>query len=83
MKGKGIRMSPILRRYLLNILISIDEFVNTLAGGDPHETISSRVGKRTTTCIFCAGLCWVLNKINKDHCKNAIDPNAGEEAVIK
>jgi len=32
-------------KYLLNILISIDQLGNTFAGGDPDETISSRLGK--------------------------------------
>lgn len=34
------------RRYLLNILISIDQFVNTVFGGSPDETISSAVGRK-------------------------------------
>jgi len=34
-------------KYLLNILISIDQLGNTFAGGDPDETISSRLGKET------------------------------------
>ncbi len=32
-------------KWLLNILISIDQLGNTIAGGDPDETISSRLGK--------------------------------------
>ena len=32
-------------RYLFNVLIGLDQFGNTLAGGNPDETISSRVGR--------------------------------------
>lgn len=33
-------------RWLWNLLIAADQFINTLTGGDPDETISSRVAKR-------------------------------------
>ena len=33
------------KRYLWNLLLAFDEFVNALAGGDPRETISSRAAK--------------------------------------
>lgn len=32
-------------KYALRILISIDQFLNTVTGGNPDETISSRIGK--------------------------------------
>lgn len=31
-----------MKRYLLNLLISIDQMLNTLLGGDPAETWVSR-----------------------------------------
>lgn len=34
-----------MKKYLYNILIGIDQLVNALLGGDPDETISSRLGK--------------------------------------
>lgn len=33
------------RRYLLNILVALDQLLSALIGGDPDETISSRLGK--------------------------------------
>jgi len=72
-----------MKRYLFNILIAIDQFFNTLAGGDPDETISSRIGKRTETCLLCRWMCAVLNKINPQHCKNSIEKDEGGNAVIK
>lgn len=37
-----------LGQYIWNVLISIDQFVNAIMGGDPDETISSRVSKHRT-----------------------------------
>lgn len=34
-----------MRRYLWNLFIAWDQSINTLLGGDPDETISSRVGR--------------------------------------
>lgn len=34
-----------LKRYVLNVLVGIDQGWNAALGGDPDETISSRVGK--------------------------------------
>jgi hypothetical protein len=33
------------KQYFWNILISLDQFANTLCGGDPDETMSSRMGR--------------------------------------
>jgi hypothetical protein len=65
-------------QYLKNILISIDQFVNTLAGGNPDETISSRSYK-----LRKKGVYWISNIIDgllfwqKDHCRES------EEKQIK
>lgn len=33
------------KKYIWNLLISIDQLCNTILGGDPDETMSSRMGK--------------------------------------
>lgn len=33
------------KRYIWNIFIGIDGLCNAILGGDPQETISSRLGK--------------------------------------
>lgn len=71
-------------RYLLNFLILLDEFGNTVTGGDPGETISSRAGKamvagKTWGCVLCR----FLNLFQKDHCLKSINPDDGTRAVIK
>lgn len=32
-------------KYIINVLIGIDQLFNAIFGGDPDETISSRIGK--------------------------------------
>lgn len=32
-------------KYIWNLLIAIDQLFNTILGGDPDETMSSRMGK--------------------------------------
>ena len=39
-------MMALIRKYLRNLLVAIDQLLNTILGGDPDETISSRLGKR-------------------------------------
>lgn len=33
-----------MKRYMVNLLIALDQFGNALFAGDPDETISSRAG---------------------------------------
>lgn len=78
-------MMSALGRYLFNILVAIDQFVNTILGGDPDETISSRLGKimakRKHRCVVCRWVCWFLDKIDPNHCANSIEEDEGKNAV--
>jgi hypothetical protein len=70
-------------QYLWNLLVSLDQFVNTVAGGDPDETISSRAAKADAEgkrwgCILCG----LLDKIQKDHCQRSLEPDEGARAII-
>ncbi len=72
-----------LERLIINVLVWFDEGLNTLTGGDPGETVSSRAEKarmngRTWGCVLCK----ILDKIQKDHCKIALEKYAGSDAVI-
>jgi hypothetical protein len=67
-------------KYLQNLLLSLDMFVNAIFFGDPEETISSRIGKRVNTetnCKPCEWICWMLNKIDDRHCRKYINVNQG------
>jgi hypothetical protein len=71
-----------IKKYLWNVLISLDQFINTLFGGDPDETISSRMGKHLVKhdkCPVCNWLCALLNKIQKDHCIKSIETDEGKD----
>ena len=77
-------------KWFLNILISIDQFGNTITGGDPDETISSRLGKMK---INHAGkipwyrplskiIDYALDKIDPNHSIDAIEEDEGKDAVL-
>jgi hypothetical protein len=76
-------------RYVFNNLIALDQACNTISGGDPDETISSRIGKikenfggkipwhRPVARVLDAG----LERIQPGHCQNAIEPDEGKDAL--
>ncbi len=78
-------------RYLVNFFVAIDQLGNVLAGGNPDNTISSRVGYYNSH-LYPKGeapLQWrVFEKIinftfwpidGDDHCHEAFHNDAGEE----
>ena len=76
-------------RYLLNLLLGLDQLGNVILGGDPDETISSRLGRLATehggeipwTRPFSRLAGWALDRIDADHCREAIEPDEGDEGV--
>ena len=62
-----------LKGYSFRLLISIDQYFNTIFNGSEDETISSRAGKLQYNKKWATYLCWILNKIEKDHCKKSIE----------
>lgn len=73
-----------MKQYLLNFAILLDELGNTLTGGDPGETISSRAGKAMQEGNrFACVLCRFLDLFQKDHCLKSINPDDGSRAVVK
>jgi len=67
--------------YIWNLLISLDQLCNTILGGYPDETMSSRMGKHLVkkNCFLCKFICSLLNKIDKNHCIDAIENDEGEQ----
>jgi len=66
-------------KHMVNIVISFDCFCNSIIGGNPRETISSRAGRWIKTNSHIKGgiwywLCRGLHMIDKNHCLDAIDP---------
>jgi len=70
-------------KYIWNILISIDQLANTVLGGDPDETLSSRMGKKRETCKLCYWLCRLLSMVDPSHCENSIEKDEGKDAILK
>jgi len=68
------------KQYFWNIIISLDQLVNTFCGGNPDETMSSRMGRnivrgdngkfnwRVTVCKL---LSW-LDPRKGNHCEKSI-----------
>ena len=77
-------------KWLLNILISIDQLGNTITGGDPDETISSRLGKMKVKHggripwyrPLSKVVDWGLDKIDKNHSIDAIETDEGKDAIV-
>ena len=77
-------------KWMVNILISIDQLGNTILGGDPDETISSRLGKMKVkhggTIPWYRPVSkitdWGLDKIDKNHSIDAIEEDEGKNAVL-
>ena len=60
------------KKWLLNLLISIDQLGNTILGGSPDETISARAGRYRGKVWYWTGLAKVLNWIEPRHVEKAI-----------
>lgn len=70
-----------IKKYLVNLAISIDQLANTILAGHPDETISSRMGKaiaKNRDCVICQVLCRWLSWVDPGHCKDAIEWDEGE-----
>ena len=69
-----------MKEYFWNILLSLDQLVNTIFAGAPDETISSRAAKAERNgkkwgCVLCE----LLDKIDKDHCNKNIELDEGNK----
>ncbi len=77
-------------KWLFNVLIGIDQFGNAVLGGDPDETISSRLGKlkrrhggripwhRPLSKVVD----WGLERIDRGHSNDSIENDEGGDAVL-
>lgn len=80
-----------MKKYFWNLLISFDQLVNTIFGGDPDETISSRMGKWARNKDNRHGLrklVWVVanfvvERFEKDHFAKSIEEDEGKDTTIK
>lgn len=77
--------SHMLKKYIKNVLVSIDQLVNTILGGDCDETISSRVGKNYNGTWIHKLIDWLFSwqKKPQGHSEAAIEWDEGENAILK
>lgn len=71
------------KKYIWNVLIAFDQFVNALTGGDPDETISSRTGKLKDKRIWAKYLSNFLDLFEKDHTTKSIERDEGKNGVAE
>lgn len=73
----------LVKKYIKNVLIGVDQLANTIAGGDPDETISSRAGKAVKDNKWWASyLCRFLNYLERDHCMESIEIDEGSNSIV-
>ncbi|GFK95435.1 hypothetical protein NNJEOMEG_03298 [Fundidesulfovibrio magnetotacticus] len=73
-----------IRRYFWNVLLGLDQFLSVLTGGDPDETVSSRVGKAAVAgSRMGLALEWCLDHVfGAGHCRSSIEPDEGGGKVV-
>lgn len=65
-----------MKRYLLNVLIALDQLVNALIGGYPDETLSASayIGEqqgRLLPRFFRPAIDFLFRPFERNHCRNA------------
>lgn len=74
-----------LKLYVLNVLIGLDEFANTLTGGAPSDTISGRCMRaKNDGDLWGRVLYRFLNWLQPGHCEQALinDEKGRHEQVV-
>ena len=64
-----------MKLYLRNVLVGVDQLFNAIFGGDPDETISSRVYRYRDMNIIARCVCRLLDWIQPNHCKSSLEPD--------
>lgn len=83
----------LVRRYVWNVLLAVDQLGNALLAGDPDETISSRMGKWKLRRLKAGDwppnplhpVWWlerVLDWIDPNHVLDSIEADEGEDVIV-
>ena len=65
-----------MKQYIWNLLISLDQFINTIIGGHPDETLSSRCWHHREdwrAALAVKFIDWLFSPFEFEHCKNAYE----------
>jgi hypothetical protein len=71
-----------LTKFGWNLLISVDQHANTITGGSPDETISSRTAKAKNSQLWAKYLSNFLDLFEKDHVEKSIEEDEGGDQVL-
>lgn len=63
-----------MKLYLRNVLVGIDQMLNAIFGGDPDETMSSRVCRYKDSNKAAYLVYRILNWIQPRHCEESLEP---------
>lgn len=77
-------------RWFWNLWIGVDQFANACLGGDPDETVSSRLGRikrahhgKIPRCRPIARVTdFLLDKIDPGHSVNSIEDHRGAAGLV-
>lgn len=69
-----------IRRYIVNLLIAVDQLANAILFGDPDETISSRASKRLHVWYWAA-IGNLLEWIDPGHLERSREDDEGGNAL--
>jgi len=70
-------------RYGGNVFVAYDQLGNAVFGGDPDETISSRVGKAAKKgSVIGKAFSWYLSVPDPDHCNKSIEKDEGKDGIF-
>ena len=71
-------------KWIFNLLVSLDQLGNSLLGGDPDETVSSRSAKaQVRGALWGRAMCRTLDVFDKGHCARSIEADEGRNASFK
>ena len=63
--------------YIHKVLVALDQFANTVTGGEDDDTISSRSARAEKAgLLWGRAMCKFLSLFNKDHCTKALAGDA-------
>lgn len=75
-------------KYALNLFVAGDQLLGAMVGYDPDQTISSHLGKLESqpggipkNRPVARGLAWILNRLDRNHCKEAIEADEGKDSL--
>lgn len=74
-------MLNFLKKYIINVLLGIDQLGNAIMFGDPDETISSRAGRVWPGTWWQ----WFIDHLmfwQTNHCHKAIEPDEGKNDLL-